>query len=110
MGDRAGMAAMMMNMSVVQLEGIIGDRAMLEAIARERPLNAVLDENHIDYFVVSVYSPLERIDGAFRVMCPHPRQAGTRSKRMVGSFASPPLFTFEAAGVHSYVFRARSGA
>ena len=104
MGDRAGLVTWMIQKPVLQLEGLVQDRAFLEHIRREDSLNAVLDTYGIDYLIASVYEPFERVNGGWRVITPHRLQAGDRSLRMEGLFPEEPVFTFEAGICYTWIF------
>lgn len=104
MGDRAGTAAFLMQWPVVQLEGLVADRKMLEHIRRQDNLNTVLEEYGVDYLIVSVYHPLPYIDNCYRVMVPHSDQAGERSLKMRGEFCRSPVYSFVAGACSTYVF------
>ncbi len=104
MGDRAGLVTWMIEQPVLQLEGLVEDRAFLEHIRREESLNSVLDSYDVDYLIASVYEPFEQVNGAWRVVTPHPLQAGDRSLRMEGLFPDDPVFTFEAGICYTWIF------
>ena len=51
MGDDAGMAAYLMPVPVLQLEGLVADKAFVERIRRQQSLLQALDELGVDYYV-----------------------------------------------------------
>lgn len=108
MGDRAGMTAFAMHKPIVQLEGLAADRAMVEHIRRQDELGGVLGGYGVDYLIVMVNAPLERQGSCYRVMAPHPRQAGLTSPRMTGIFCDPPVVEFHTtdgnAGLEAYTY------
>jgi len=117
MGDRAGVTSYVLGRPIVQLEGLIGDRALVEEIRREEPLLQVLRERHVDYLIVSLYHPLERDGACYRVAEPDVLQAGKRSAKMVGRFCAPPIaeldtpFTYQWRTIgtcYTYVFDVRA--
>jgi hypothetical protein len=114
MGDRAGLTALLLRRPIVQLEGLVGDAALLAHIRREASLNDVLRDKEIDYLIVSVYEPLQREDSCYQVAIPGPLQSGPHSRRMRGRFCASPLFYYETTesrlgtkGCFTYVFSAR---
>jgi hypothetical protein len=51
MGDTAGLASYLMPAPVLQLEGLVGDKAFVDRIRRQEPLPQALDELGVDYYV-----------------------------------------------------------
>lgn len=113
MGDRAGLTAYLLGQPVIQLEGLVADRRMVDLLEAQAPLGQVLREYKVDYLIVSVYQPLPKRDGCAVVVQPHPRQAGTHSSHMEGTFCGEPVFfAASPAGslpglVYTYVFDVR---
>ena len=87
-GDLAGMAAYLTASPVVQLEGLVGDRALLERIKRGDDLGSVLRDLDVDYYVV--FGLLEREGACYDVSEPKRAQAGRASPRMTARFCAPP--------------------
>ena len=53
MGAIAGVVGYVMDHPLVQLEGIMADRRMVDHVRNESPLEDVLRENNVDYLIVS---------------------------------------------------------
>lgn len=88
MGDRAGVTAFLVPHPFLQLEGLVADRAFLDAIRHERPLREVLTERRVDYLVEAV--PNELLAGrCLKVEEPKPGQAGMLSPKLRGEFCDP---------------------
>jgi hypothetical protein len=88
MGDQAGTATFLSGARVLQLEGLVEDRALLADIAARAPLIPVLRKRHVDYYIGTAMSQ----DGACWIGTePKARQAGPRSPAMTGRFCSTPL-------------------
>lgn len=88
-GDLAGLAAYLVESPVVQLEGLVGDRALLERIKRADDLRIVLRDLEVDYYVV--FGVLERDGACYEVSEPKSAQAGQESPRMTTRFCAPPV-------------------
>ncbi len=88
-GDLAGMAAYLTTNPVVQLEGLVGDRALLERIKHGDGLDVVLRDLRIDYYVV--FGILERDGACYDVSEPKIGQAGHGSPRMTTRICAPPI-------------------
>jgi hypothetical protein len=104
MGAIAGVATYMMDKPVVQLEGLVADRAMVEHVRRQDPLEQVLRDYGVDYLVVSLaYEELTKHDGCYLVTQPNPKWAGPRVATMRGEICSEPVeHFFTPAGGNSW--------
>jgi hypothetical protein len=96
MGDRAGLTAFLIPRSFLQLEGLVADRALLDAIRERRDLRRTLVSYGVDYLVEAV--PTSSLSGSECQDFTEPKvvQAGERSPKMRGRFCSP-LFRFDDA-------------
>jgi len=94
-GAVAGFATYLLDKPVVQLEGIIADRHLVEHIRRQSPLQTVLREYGADYLVVALASePLQKRAGCYVITEPHSEWAGPRSARMEGALCAEPIQHF----------------
>jgi len=100
MGDRGGMPAYLVPGPIVQLEGLVEDRAYFDNISRRRDLVEVLRELKIDYYVAT--NPV-RDGNCLRAR--EPRMSGPQSPRMEGVFCAPPLAQFEYEGYRNYIWK-----
>ena len=100
MGDRGGMPAYLVPGPIVQLEGLVEDRAYFDNISRRRDLVEVLRELKVDYYVAT--NPV-RDGNCLRAR--EPRMSGPQSPRMEGVFCAPPLAQFEYEGYRNYIWK-----
>ncbi|ACB94767.1 hypothetical protein [Beijerinckia indica] len=99
MGDRAGTAGYLLDDPIVQLEGLVGDKQMLQNIRAERNLNDVLKELNVRYYVAT--------GGAFEGDCytaHEPGQAGPKSPHMTGQFCQAPIHEFHVGPAETRIF------
>ena len=95
MGAIAGMTRYVMDKPVLQIEGIVADRRMVEHVRRQDPLADVLGEYQVDYLIVSLAGvPADRDDGCFLITQPHAQWAGLRTAKMRGDICSEPIEHF----------------
>jgi hypothetical protein len=104
MGDKAGVTTFVLGSPVVQLEGLVADRKLLEHVRKGDSLDHVVEEYGTDYLIVSLATTtLEQRDGCYVIEQPNPMQAGLRSARMTGKICAPPVAHFYTpAGPHSW--------
>ena len=88
MGDQAGLTAFVSGVRMIHVEGLVGDRRMVEHIRRQDDLLKVLKSYGVDYYVT--VQDLERRGESY--VAREPAQAGRLSAKMTGVFRSPPLF------------------
>jgi hypothetical protein len=92
MGAIGGFVSYLLDQPLVQLEGLVADRRMVEHIRHEDDLARVLDEYHVDYLVVSLQrATLQKIDGCYVVTQPNSEWAGKRVAKMSGLICSEPV-------------------
>jgi hypothetical protein len=95
MGAIAGIAAYVSDRPFVQLEGIVGDRKMLEHIRRQDPVGAVLDELGVDYLVITLANVrAQSHDGCYAITQPNAEWAGKRASKMRAEICAPPIVHF----------------
>jgi hypothetical protein len=95
MGACAGVAAYVVAKPVLQLEGIITDRRMVEHVRNQDRLQDVLREYHADYLIVSlVGTAAQRRNGCYVVTQPDAQWAGRRTAKMSGAICSEPVEHF----------------
>jgi hypothetical protein len=95
MGAIAGMTRYVMDKPLLQIEGIMADRRMVEHVRHQDPLAAVLGEYQVDYLIVSLAGvPAEWRDGCVLVTQPHAEWAGLRTAKMRGEICSEPIEHF----------------
>jgi hypothetical protein len=104
MGAIAGVVAYVMDHPIVQLEGIMADRRMVDHVKKESPLEDVLREYNVDYLIVSFAAARVVKEGeCYEITQPHAEWAGPRTAKMRGEICSPPLERFVTpAGVHPW--------
>ncbi len=95
MGAVAGVAQYVADKPVLQLEGIVTDRRMVEHVRDQDRLEDVLREYHADYLIVSwVGVPSPRHGDCWLVTQPDAQWAGKRTAKMHGEFCNQPLEHF----------------
>jgi hypothetical protein len=95
MGAIAGIAAYVIEEPVLQLEGIIADRRMVDHVRQEHELADVLREYGADYLIVSLATTrAQSRDGCYLVTQPHDEWAGTRTAKMRGEICTEPIEHF----------------
>jgi hypothetical protein len=99
MGDRAGAPGYLLPDPLVQLEGLVMDKAFLANIRAQRPLQGVLHDYGVRYYVAT--NP-DLQDGCWHAA--EPLQAGPDSPRMRGTFCMKPLAHFQHSGYHTLIF------
>jgi hypothetical protein len=95
MGAVGGFAAYMLQRPLVQLEGLVADRAMIEHVRHEDDLRPVLRDYHVDYLVVTLATvSLEKRDGCYTITQPNAEWAGRRTAKMRGDICAEPIAHF----------------
>lgn len=95
MGAIAGVATYVLDKPVLQLEGIVADRSMVEHVRREDPLPEVLRKYKADYLIVSLANVrVQARDGCYLVTQPHAEWAGDRTAKMRGEICAEPIEHF----------------
>lgn len=90
MGDGAGSVGYVLSSPVVQLEGLVMDARFLENIRQERPLEEVLREYGVDYFISD---QAEREGDCYKFR--EPALAGPLSPAMRATICTPPVWSEE---------------
>jgi hypothetical protein len=99
MGDRAGIPAYLYSGPMVQLEGLVMDKALLNDIRIERPLPEVLRDYNVRYYV--------GVNLGQHGNCWHaiePIEAGADAPHMQGDFCMPPVAEFRQRGYDAMIF------
>ena len=104
---------------LVQLEGIVSDRSMVEHIRREDDLAEVFKQYHVDYLIVTLHrARLEKRGDCYFVTQPHAEWSGTRVAKTRGEICSEPIVYLptrapthswsEFSSLDTYVFDVRN--
>ncbi|MEJ1963978.1 MAG: hypothetical protein WDO56_21520 [Gammaproteobacteria bacterium] len=102
MGAVAGIAAYVINKPVLQLEGIISDRKLVQHVKQQDRLDQVLHEYGVNYLIVSMAGrPMPMVDGCYLVTQPELTWAGRRTAKMSGEICSQPVEHFITQGRHN---------
>ena len=99
MGDRAGIPAYLYSGPMVQLEGLVMDKTLLNDIRTQRPLSDVLRDYNVRYYV--------GVNLAQHGNCWHaiePIEAGPDAPHMQGDFCMPPIAEFRQPGYDAMIF------
>jgi hypothetical protein len=119
MGAIGGFATYELQKPVVQLEGLVADRAMVEHIRHEDDLGSVLKDYHVDYLVISLCRDrMVKRDGCYALTQPNAEWAGKRVAKMRGEICDEPIVSFatrlpqhpwsEFSSLDTYVFDVRN--
>jgi hypothetical protein len=99
MGAIAGVAAYVLDKPVLQAEGLLSDRRLVDHVQREDSLGEVLREYQVDYLVVSLATiRSERRNGCYLVTQPNAEWAGKRTAKMRGEICAEPIAHFLTVG------------
>jgi hypothetical protein len=99
MGDRAGKVGYLMRNPLVQLEGLVMDKAFVKMMADHRPLLDVLHHYGVKYYIASSHSPFT---GCFHAVESY--QAGPRSPTLQADFCNEPIARFSHGDVETLVY------
>jgi hypothetical protein len=94
MGDRAGLTALLVPRSFLQLEGLVADESLLSAIRAQRSLQQTLEDFGVDYLVEAIPTATLEPGPCQNFAEPKPVQSGDRSPKMRGTFCDP-LFRYD---------------
>ena len=94
MGDRSGLTAFEVPRPFVQLEGLVADRALLDAIRTQRSLHVTLASLGVDYLVEALPTRGVAADRCQEFSEPKLVQAGAHSPKMRGTFCDA-LFRYD---------------
>jgi hypothetical protein len=103
MGDRAGAVGYLVNAPVIQLEGLMMDKAFLQNIREQRDLQDVLKEYHVRYYIFTSRNGAPDADGCYRVK--EPVQGGPDSPVMRSRICKVPVAAFSHEGFVNDVFQ-----
>jgi hypothetical protein len=95
MGAIGGFVTYLLGKPVVQIEGLVADRAMIRHIRDEDDLGPVLRHYGVDYLVVSFHdTKLKQHDGCYVITQPNEEWAGYRTAKMRGEICAEPIVSF----------------
>ncbi len=104
MGDMAGKVSFLLNKNLIQLEGLVGGKRIINKIRNEENLCKVLQELKVDkYFTTKV----KKIDNK-SFYAEEPSLDSKNIKKMRGKFFSKPEKIFESADINLYVFNLKN--
>lgn len=96
MGDRSGLTGYIHKGTIINLEGLVSNRKLIDSIQAQADLQATLKEFGSEALIVSVYEKLlTDKSGRYIVYQPHPKQAGIYSKNMTGYFGNPDTIIYK---------------
>jgi hypothetical protein len=99
MGAIAGVATYVLDKPVLQIEGLVADRRLVDHLQREDSLGDVLREYQVDYLVVSLAGVRpQRHNGCYLVTQPDAEWAGGRTAKMRGEICAEPIAHFSTRG------------
>lgn len=95
MGDRSGLTGYIHQGTIINLEGLVSNRKLIDSIDAQAELQATLKEFRSEALIVSVYEKLlTDKNGKYIVYQPHPKQAGLYSKKMTGYLGNPDTIIY----------------
>jgi hypothetical protein len=100
MGDRAGTPGYLLHWPLVQLEGLVMDKAFLANIREQRPLVDVLRNYGVRYYIATNLHRLP--NGCWAASEPY--MAGPDAPRMRGMLCVEPLAEFQHSGFDTMIF------
>jgi hypothetical protein len=104
MGDRAGTPGYLLDEQLIQLEGLVMDKAFLANIREQRPLTEVLHNYGVRYYIAT--NPVES-HGCW--VTAEPLVAGADAPHMRGTFCIPPAAEFPHSGYNTVIFDLGAG-
>ena len=99
MGDRSGTVGYLLRSPLIQLEGLVMDRAYLQRLRAQPSLETMLREYKVHYYV-STNAIYEK--GCYLVR--EPAQAGPDSAHMLGTICESPVAAFSYDGIVTQIF------
>ena len=102
MGDRAGKVGYLMRSPLIQLEGLVMDKAFVKMMAERRPLLDVLHHYGVKYYIGSSHAPFT---GCFEAVESY--QAGPTSPTLKSRFCEEPIARFMHGDVETLVYEIR---
>jgi hypothetical protein len=109
MGDGAGAVAFMLDQPLVQLEGLVNDKMMLDDIRAQGRIADSLRRQKVDYYVVGDQPGQHEPNAAGCVDLTEPLQAGPRSARMRERVCSAPALQATTQWLRTRVWDVRAG-
>jgi len=101
MGAVGGFATYLLREPVVQIEGLMSDRAMIRHVGNEDDLGPVLQQYGVDYLIVSLHrAKFEQHDGCYVITQPNAEWAGARTAKMHGELCAQPIVSFATRVPH----------
>ncbi|HTZ72255.1 MAG TPA: hypothetical protein VMB71_16485 [Acetobacteraceae bacterium] len=109
MGDRAGLTSFITGQPILQLEGIVGDVALLRHIRASDDLMKVLQSHQINYYIGTGMA--DDGNGCRLAAEPKAAQAGPQSPAMTAKFCGRPLYrqADDGAGLETVIFPVLQG-
>jgi hypothetical protein len=104
MGDRAGTPGYLLHEPLIQLEGLVMDKAFLTNIREQRPLAEVLREHGVRYYIAT--NPVES-HGCW--LTAEPLIAGPDAPHMRGTFCIQPVAEYPHSGFNTVIFDLADG-
>jgi hypothetical protein len=104
MGDRAGTPGYLLHEPLIQLEGLVMDKAFLGNIRSQRSLAEVLREYGVRYYIAT--NPVQS-DGCW--LTAEPLVAGPDAPHMSGKFCMQPIAQFPHSGYNTVIFDLAAG-
>lgn len=104
MGDRAGTPGYLLHEPLIQLEGLVMDKAFLDNIRKQRSLAEVLHEYGVRYYIAT--NPVQS-NGCW--LTAEPLLAGADAPHMRGRFCMQPVAEFLHGNYNTVIFDLAAG-
>lgn len=104
MGDSAGTPGWLLKAPIVQLEGLAMSHAFLDRIRKHQPLNEVLRDFHVDYYVDSMRAGAER-PRCLDLVEPNPGLSSPRAPHMAMASCVAPIAVITLTARQALVYR-----
>ena len=105
MGDMAGKVSYLLNKELIQLEGLVGGKVILNNIKNENNLCKVLIENNVEVYLTKNIN--RKKNGNIEVY--EPSQKSSNVKKMYTQFKRQPDVIFKSANLKVYAFNIKKG-
>ena len=99
MGDMAGKISYLLDKKLIQLEGLVGGKKVLNSIQNQENLCMLLDDLNVEIYLTSKF---KKFDNLYYVE--EPSQKSLNIKKMKGKLFIEPEKTFSSADLIVYAF------
>jgi hypothetical protein len=109
MGDAAGAVGFMLDAPLVQLEGLVNDRRMIEDIEQGGSIADSLKRQGVDFYVYGREADAAVVDARGCEVLKEPLRGGPRTPHMTQTVCEAPLLSVRTGWLQTLVFDVRDG-